>query len=401
MTIQEAMKQATVELMEEKGFHEVMEINEHDCFNWAFKVFNLLPGSAIGGHRIDGEGQSYIILPGICYDAETPDGVACWWNLVIPQNDVSDNVSLVAQGSNLKVLVHPIRLSVQRGWLFPVDVMVSREANRSQRQPGRVNVPNPSSQTSFKDRDRVLFDPKKFKALLPAEMLKERRFVRYFLKPKPEGGTAKIPLGNHSDPNTWSTFDECVAALENKEQGIGYNFLGGDVHGLDIDHCRNPRTGQICPEAMLVLSRIPSWAEYSVSGCGLHVFFKGQVRGKQLTETCIQYWNPKNSPRFFALTCDMVGDAFKELKDIGEDFNYIFATARHISAKIRSELKTIDPEQWAALPAERVVAEEPTQDKSKTKSRVLHKDFDLEHFLKFYELPVDNVANKISVSAIS
>jgi AAA domain len=241
----------------------------------------------------------------------------------------------------------------------------------------------------------VLFDEKKFRESLPLEMLKEKRFVRYFLKAKPEGGTAKIPLGNHSDPNTWSTFDDCVKQLENADQGIGYNFLGGDILGLDIDHCRNPRTGQLCNEAMVLLSRIPSWAEYSVSGQGIHVFFKGNVRGKQLTETCLQFWNPKNSPRFFALTCDMVGDAFTKLKDVGEEFNYIFATARHISAKIREELRAIDYEQWAALPAERQQLDEQPREKSKTKTRKLHKEFNLEDFLKFYGLPVDNVVNNM------
>lgn len=243
----------------------------------------------------------------------------------------------------------------------------------------------------------MLFDPKKFRESLPPEMLKERRFVRYFLKPKPEGGTAKIPLGSHSDPSTWSTFEDCVNAIENNQQGVGYNFLGGDVHGLDIDHCRNPHNGQLCNEAMMLLSRLPSWAEYSVSGCGIHVFFVGQVRGKQLTETCLQYWNPKNSPRFFALTCDMVGDAFTKLKDIGEEFNYVFATARHISAKIREELRVIDYEQWVALPKEREVAEVKTHESSKTKSRKLNKSFNMEDFLAFYGLQIDNVADKSDI----
>lgn len=85
--------------------------------------------------------------------------------------------------------------------------------------------------------------------------------MRYFLKDKPEGGTAKILLGNHSDPSTWSTFDWAVKAIENDNQGIGYNFLGGEIHGLDIDHCRNPKTGKLCNEAMVLLGRTPSWAE--------------------------------------------------------------------------------------------------------------------------------------------
>ncbi len=222
-------------------------------------------------------------------------------------------------------------------------------------------------------------------------MLEQKRWVRYYLKPKPEGGSAKIPFGNHSDPATWSTFYDAVDNIENNQQGIGYCFYGGDIHGLDIDHCRNPKTGRICNEAMLLVSRLGSWAEYSVSGQGIHVLFKGKVRGKQLSETCLQYWNPKNSPRFFAMTCNIVGEAFTTLKDIGDDFNYIFATARHISAKIREELKEVDYEQWAKLPVEREPVAEQTKEKAKHKTRKLHKDFDIEDFLKFYSLPVDNV----------
>jgi hypothetical protein len=81
MTLQEAMQQATREIMQEKNLCCVAEINDNDCFNWAFKVFNLKPGTAIGGHRIDDEGQSFIIYDGVCYDAETPNGVGDWWCL--------------------------------------------------------------------------------------------------------------------------------------------------------------------------------------------------------------------------------------------------------------------------------------------------------------------------------
>jgi len=226
-----------------------------------------------------------------------------------------------------------------------------------------------------------LFDEKKFREAIPPEMLLEKRWVRFFLKPKEGGGTAKVPLANHSDPNTWSTFNDAVASIENDQQGIGYCFLGGEVQGLDIDHCRNTKTGVICNEAMLLLSRLSSWAEYSVSGQGIHVLFKGNVRGKELHETHIQFWNSKNSPRFFALTCDMVGEAFTKLRDIGEDFNLVFATSRHISAKIREELKTVDPEQWTALPTEREPVETVTREKSKTKTRKVHKEFNIKDFL--------------------
>ncbi len=263
---------------------------------------------------------------------------------------------------------------------LPTDAMMAEAALKKEKLDKKP-TPSPKSE---------LFDGDMFRKMLPPEMLAEKRFVRFFLKPKPEGGTAKIPLGNHSDPSTWSTFDDAVAALENDQQGIGFNFLGGEIHGLDIDHARNPKTGIICNEAMLLLSRFQSWSEFSVSGQGIHVLFKGNVRGKQLTETCLQYWNPKNAPRFFALTCNMVGEAFRELKDVGDDFNYIFATAKHISAKIREELKTVDHEQWLALPKERGPVELVTREKSKTKARKVAPGFDVKDFLAFYGLGIDN-----------
>lgn len=228
-----------------------------------------------------------------------------------------------------------------------------------------------------------------FRKHTPSEMLEQKRWVRYFLKPKEDGqGTAKIPIGNHSDETTWSKFHEAYDKLEHA-QGLGYCFYKGNIHGLDIDHCRNPKTGIICNEAMLLLSRLGSWAEYSVSGQGIHVLFKGNVRGKQLGETCLQYWNPKNSPRFFAMTCNMVGEAFTTLKDIGDEFNFVFAQAAHISAKIREELKTVDYDQWAKLPAEREPVAQ-TKEKAKHKTRKVAKDFDIYDFLKFYGLEIDN-----------
>lgn len=81
MTLQEAMQQATAEVIDERDLEDAAQINEYDCFNWAFKVFNLVPGTQIGGHRIDGEGQSYIVHRGRFYDSESPDGVSYCWQL--------------------------------------------------------------------------------------------------------------------------------------------------------------------------------------------------------------------------------------------------------------------------------------------------------------------------------
>jgi P4 family phage/plasmid primase-like protien len=224
------------------------------------------------------------------------------------------------------------------------------------------------------------------------DYLNESRWCAWFQgERKPDGdGFAKVPLASSSDPKTWCSFDELCVKLK-PGQGIGFNFLGSDLHPLDLDHVRNPKTKMICPEAMVLLSRLQTFSEISISGRGLHVLFKGNVRGHQLTESCVQYWNPSKSARFFTVTGEVVGSAFDTIKDVGEEFNYCFATARHISAKCREELKQVDYEQWAMLPVERVVpgAEEPKR-KVSVKTRKMHKDFDIYDFLKFYALKIDN-----------
>jgi hypothetical protein len=189
-----------------------------------------------------------------------------------------------------------------------------------------------------------------------------------------------------------STFDELCKKLK-PGQGIGYNFLGGDLHPLDLDHVRNTQTGMICNEAMVLLSRLQTFSEISISGRGLHVLFKGNVRGHQLTETCVQYWNPAKAPRFFTVTADVVGEAFSTIKDVGDDFNYIFATAAHISAKCREELATIDPEQYAKLPAEPVKKAAKSRIKSRDKKKQRHPDFNMEAFLSWASLPIDNITD--------
>lgn len=226
----------------------------------------------------------------------------------------------------------------------------------------------------------------------PEELRAEKRWCAWFKgDPKPDGdGYAKVPRGSHSNPETWDTFEDIWTKLKPGD-GVGYNFLHGDVHPWDLDHVRNASTGLICNEAMILLSRWQSFAEISISGRGLHVFTRGEVRGQQLTETCLQYWNPAKAPRFFTVTGELVGAAFNVIRDIGADGNYVFATAAHISAKMREELQAIDQRQWEKLPAEPVkkASHEP-KEKQKTKTRKVVAGFDIKDFLQFYGLGIDN-----------
>ena len=143
-------------------------------------------------------------------------------------------------------------------------------------------------------------------------LLSEPRWVAWYPKPRPNGGFDKAPIGATNDPSSWATFDEVCARLRGG-QGLGYALYGSDLHGWDLDYVRSVKTGLVCNEAQLLLSRFGSYAEYSVSGSGIHVLTRGEVRGKSLDEPHLQYWNllAKDNDRL-ALR-DEVGEGWPEV----------------------------------------------------------------------------------------
>jgi len=71
---------------------------------------------------------------------------------------------------------------------------------------------------------------------------------------------------------TWGSYQqatECVA--RGLAQGIGYEFDGNDLYGVDLDHVVDD-TGRISPEAREVVGTLNSYTEVSPSGHGLHTF---------------------------------------------------------------------------------------------------------------------------------
>ena len=54
------------------------DINSGSCFDWATEVFDLIEGSRIAGHNLNGVGHCYIYYRGYYYDAEVPQGIRNW-----------------------------------------------------------------------------------------------------------------------------------------------------------------------------------------------------------------------------------------------------------------------------------------------------------------------------------
>lgn len=130
----------------------------------------------------------------------------------------------------------------------------------------------------------------------------------------------KIPIdpqtlrnADTTDPATWGTFAESVAALpvalEEWETddpagfrggGLGFVFSDADPYcGVDFDHCVNPDTGEVAAWAQAHVDALASYTEVSPTETGLHVIVEGDLppRGRKKGQVEMYTY-----ARFFTMT---------------------------------------------------------------------------------------------------
>lgn len=75
-----------------------------------------------------------------------------------------------------------------------------------------------------------------------------------------------------NDHRTWASFTEAL----NSSRQLGFVFTGDDVYvGVDVDNC--VKDGVIHPSTEKLMHRLDSYAEFSPSGTGVHIFVKGTL----------------------------------------------------------------------------------------------------------------------------
>ena len=93
----------------------------------------------------------------------------------------------------------------------------------------------------------------------------------------PETGT-KASTTNHL---TWSSFEKACEAFQangSPYAGIGFVFSEDDPYtGVDLDKCRNPKTGEVAPWAQEWIKRFGSYTEVSPTGTGIHIITTGET----------------------------------------------------------------------------------------------------------------------------
>src|ERR1039457_6223222 len=64
-----------------------------------------------------------------------------------------------------------------------------------------------------------------------------------------------------------------------RPDGLGFRFAWDATAPFaftDLDHCRDPQTGEIEPWALAIISRLNSYSEVSPSGSGVHILCRTQ-----------------------------------------------------------------------------------------------------------------------------
>ena len=114
---------------------------------------------------------------------------------------------------------------------------------------------------------------------------------------------AGVPFpASSTNPNTWSTFEDAVFAVENGYYDyIGFVFNDNGIVGIDIDDGFD-EDGILSDLAHDIISKCQSYTERSKSGRGYHIFVMGDIpfKGKNNLAGVEVY----KTARFFIMTGD-------------------------------------------------------------------------------------------------
>jgi hypothetical protein len=102
-----------------------------------------------------------------------------------------------------------------------------------------------------------------------------------------EGRWTKPPLkangtgyAKSTNPATWSSFADAYAAVQKAHwAGIGFALAkAGNICFIDLDHCRDPETGEIAPWALAIIKVFGhTYIEVSPSGTGVKILGYGRL----------------------------------------------------------------------------------------------------------------------------
>jgi primase-polymerase (primpol)-like protein len=135
------------------------------------------------------------------------------------------------------------------------------------------------------------------------------RWTKIPYDPKTESRKARA-----GDPTTWGTFEQAWNWTKIRGgSGVGFEFHDADdIMGIDLDGCRNPRTGTIEPWAAKIIRQLSSYTEVSPSGCGVHIILRGTLPGTRRRTGKVEMYQ---DGRYFCITGCHVAGTPKTIED--------------------------------------------------------------------------------------
>lgn len=129
---------------------------------------------------------------------------------------------------------------------------------------------------------------------------------------------AKIPVnaktgypGSTVKPSDWATYDRAESEFitTNRYTGVGFVFSPKDEYvGVDLDKCRDAKTGEVAPWAEKIIEDLDTYTEISPSGTGFKMWLKAELppgyRNKSISGQIECY----SESRYFACTGNCIGD---------------------------------------------------------------------------------------------
>ena len=159
---------------------------------------------------------------------------------------------------------------------------------------------------------------------LPANLPDARCYVLWNLEPRgkvPYMPTCSTRRASVSNPSTWGTLDDARGAVEDgKADGLGL-VLTGDLVVFDLDHCIDPTTRQVSPDASSIVTQLPTYTECSPSGTGLHQLLFGTLPPGRRRRAGLEVYDRQ---RFITLTGAHLPDTPHEIVNQADTLQAIY-----------------------------------------------------------------------------
>lgn len=144
--------------------------------------------------------------------------------------------------------------------------------------------------------------------------------------------------GKSTDPATWCTFEQALAAVNvGSCDGIGF-ALGeaeGGIHfaGIDLDDCRNAATGELSEVARDIIATMETYCEVSPSGTGVKLLCVGTLPNGAETKNNAGTVEVYSSGRYFTITAQRVDGTPQRVEARQEQLADVWQ--RYIGSEVR------------------------------------------------------------------